>query len=210
MLQSARFFSKTKVFKHFWKPFPFPVATFHNFLLKRARFFHKLRFLSISGPYFRFLWQNSATFCQNTEVKPWKIWFSKENQLPFPFFSIFAILRPHFHQLFAKILRWSLENFKFKKPETEIGLLPVNFWHFRLINQLPLPTGPFTKAYKLFLEEIYKHYRWRRCHIRWKTADIRFRCRHLPRIYPRDQSIFEEIQELQPFTSIIGGVGVTL
>jgi len=41
-----------------------------SFLLKTARFFHKLRFLSISGPYFRFLWQNSSTFCQNTEVKP--------------------------------------------------------------------------------------------------------------------------------------------
>ena len=32
--------------------------------------------------------------------------------------------------------------------------------------------------------------------------DIRFRCRHLPRIYPRNQSTIEEIQELQPFDKV--------
>jgi hypothetical protein len=71
--KSCVFFSKNMVFKHFWTPFPFPVAKFRNFLPKGACFFQKTWFLSIFGPHFRFLWQNSATFCQNTEVKPWKI-----------------------------------------------------------------------------------------------------------------------------------------
>ena len=71
----------------------------------------------------------------------WKI------QLPFPVFSIFAIFGPHFHQLFAKILRWSLENLDLKtgngnRPTSgEFLSLPVkkstsvscfhHFCHFR-------------------------------------------------------------------------------
>ena len=178
------FFSKFMVFKHFWTPYPFPVAKFLNFLPKSASFFQKTwflsifgphfrflcqnfatfchkarealknlknqliscfrfrffwknrqffkvfakkprvffkktRFSSISGPYFRFLWQNSATFCQNTEVKPWKIWFSKENQLPFPVFSIFAIFGPQFHQLFATDIRCTKKNLRKKVTSGE-------------------------------------------------------------------------------------------
>ena len=69
--------------------------------------------------------------------------------LPFPILSIFAIFRPHFHQLFAtrRVKPWKfwknswlpaeiellpVENPRklviFWKPETEIGF----FWHFRL------------------------------------------------------------------------------
>ena len=48
--------------------------------------------------------------CQYTKVKPWKIWFSKEVSK----FYHFAIFGPHFHQLFAKILRCTKKNLRKK------------------------------------------------------------------------------------------------
>ena len=130
------FFSKTKVFKHFWKPFPFPVAKFHNFLLKSARFFIKLRFLSIFGPYFRFLWPIFKTFCHKAR-EALKI---LKNQLPLPFvfFSNFAIFGPHFHQLFAtkRVKPWKI----------------LKFWNF----WLPFPF--FFLAILPFLDPIFTNF----------------------------------------------------
>ena len=70
--------------------------------------------------------KNSATFCHYTEVKPWKIWFSLENQVPLPSFCNFAIFGPHFHQLFATDIRWSLEKFDFlRKISFRFRFLPI-------------------------------------------------------------------------------------
>ena len=103
LLKHRGFFSKTKVFKHFWTLFPFPVAKFRNFLpkfLKNQLPFPFFSIFAIFGPHFHQLFATRR-------VKPWKFWkiswFPVKNSLPFPVFKHFSIFRPHFHQLFATI-----------------------------------------------------------------------------------------------------------
>ena len=124
-------------------------------------------------------------------------------------FKHFSIFRPNFHQLFAKIMRWSFRNLEKQLTSGKNQLtsgqksadIRFRFNHLlRFISFYPRNQSIIEEIQEL--EPFYKHYRWRRCHSRWKTADIRFRCRHLPRIYPRNQSTIEEIQELQPFDKV--------
>ena len=99
------FFSKTKVFKHFWTLFPFPMAKFRNFLPQGACSLWKFWKINFC---FRFF-SNFAIF-----------------GLPFPLFSNFAIFGPHFHQLFATDIRWSLEKFDFlRKISFRFRFLPI-------------------------------------------------------------------------------------
>ena len=95
---------------------------FRNFLplywgeaLKNLIFLRKSSSASVFLQFCHFRTPFSPTFCHGHKVKPWKIWFSKENQFPFPISTNFAIFGPQFHQLFAKILRWSLEKFDFQR-----------------------------------------------------------------------------------------------
>ena len=78
----------------------------------------------MSGPCFRFLWPNSATFCQNT----WKINFR------FRFFSNFNIFRPPFHQLFATEAREALKILK--KQLTSGGNRTTSGWKSKEIGQI--------------------------------------------------------------------------
>jgi len=64
------FFSKNMVFKHFWTPFPFPVAKFRNFFAKSVCFFQKnMVFKHFWTPFpfpvanFHFQTPFSPTFC---------------------------------------------------------------------------------------------------------------------------------------------------
>ena len=90
--------------------------------------------------------KNSATFCQNTEVKPSKIWFSLENQVPLPFFCNFAIFGAHFHQLFATDIRWSLEKFDFLRKISDF----YQFCHFRSPFSPTFRHGPKVKPWKIW------------------------------------------------------------
>ena len=90
--------------------------------------------------------KNSATFCHNTEVKPSKIWFSLENQVPLPFFCNFAIFGVHFHQLFATDIRWSLEKFDFLRKISDF----YQFCHFRSPFSPTFRHGPKVKPWKIW------------------------------------------------------------
>ena len=63
----------------------------------------------------------------------------------------FFIFRPHFHQLFAKILRWSLENLKTGNGNSHKAREALKI----LKNQLPLP---FFLAILPFLDPIFTNF----------------------------------------------------
>jgi hypothetical protein len=65
-----------------------------------------------------FFWKMFEKLAKKGEIGllPVNFWhFRLKNQLPPLFFSIFAIFRPHFHQLFATITPKTLETWRKKK-----------------------------------------------------------------------------------------------
>ena len=150
--------------------------------------------------------------------------FRLKNQLPPLFFSIFAIFRPHFHQLFAtitpktletwktsgekstsvscfssfeakkvkfyklfaKILRWSLENLKNQLTSGEFLSHPVEkiiFKHFSIFR--PNFHQLFAKIMKWSFRNLEKQLTSGKNQLTFgqKSADIRFRFNHLTRVY---------------------------
>ena len=109
-------------------------AKFENFLpntkVKPWKFDFRRKkdnFLCIFKAISVLLWKNSKSFCQNIKVKSWKFKKSADFLLEINFrfrFTHFSLFRPHFHQLFAKIMRWSLRNLE-KKAYFR---WKINFW----------------------------------------------------------------------------------
>ena len=106
-----------------------------------------------------------------------------------------------FYKLFAKILRWSLENLKNQLTSGEFLSHPVEkiiFKHFSIFR--PNFHQLFAKIMKWSFRNLEKQLTSGKNQLTsgQKSADIRFRFNHLTKVY-RLWSIIDEIQELEPF-----------